>query len=125
MNDINLIPKRLLAWKKNEKQVENIVLEFLNDDIKYGYLTAGEEGTISENDMYPNEAQTRIDEFLHKLHISEDLIRDNDNNVEFVTEDYVIDDTPRKDHLEKVFEQLSSVLQITHISRKIVNNIYI
>lgn len=66
LNTINLIPKQFLITINSEKYVEPIVFDFLTNDIKYGYLTIGEE-TITEQNMYPNKAQKRMEEFLRKF----------------------------------------------------------
>lgn len=66
LNTSNLIPKQFLLTKNSEKYVEPIVFDILTNDIKYGYLTTGEE-TIKEKNMYPNKAQKRMEEFLRKM----------------------------------------------------------
>lgn len=89
--------------------MEKIILEFLNDDTKYGYLTAGE-GTISVNDMYPYKSRLRMKKFIQNLAISEDKTRVGDNNSsdESETNDLIVYKMPRQYNLNKV-NRLGSV----------------
>eukprot|EP00102_Acyrthosiphon_pisum_P024564 XP_016661774.1 PREDICTED: uncharacterized protein LOC103310055 [Acyrthosiphon pisum] len=68
LNTNNLIPKQFLITKNSENYVEPIVFDFLTNDIKYDYLTIGEK-TITEDNMYPNKAQKRMEEFLRNLNV--------------------------------------------------------
>ena len=63
-----MIPKQFLITKNSEQYVEPIVFDFLTNDMKYGYLTIGEQ-TITEQNMYPNKAQKRMEEFLRNLNV--------------------------------------------------------
>ncbi|KAE9541212.1 hypothetical protein AGLY_004457 [Aphis glycines] len=65
LNKNNLIPKQYLITKNNENYVEPIVFDFLTNDVKYGYLTSEE--TITEYNMYPNNAQIKMEAFWQKL----------------------------------------------------------
>lgn len=103
LNDINLIPKRLLTSKNSGKQVEPIVLEFLVDDAKYGHLTAGE-NTIPVDGMYPREAETKIREF------TEAMVTVGDFDASSTTFD---DDNSKKQHIYEMPEK--RLLEIVRI----------
>lgn len=96
MNKINLIPNQLLVSKKSEDQVNHLILEFLTNDAKYGYLTI-KNGTIPSNDMYPCEAQTRMQEF------NATCTHENDK-YEVVTYNISVFGMPKKVDFEKVFK---------------------
>lgn len=62
LNNINLIPKALLVSKQTENYVEPIVLDFLKNDLKYGYLIEEDE-TVSIRNVHRNAIETRMQEF--------------------------------------------------------------
>lgn len=98
MNKITLIPNRLLVSKQSEDQVNDLILEFLTNDAKYGYLTNAN-GAIPSNDMYPREAQTRMREF------NGTCTHENDK-CDVVTCDISVFGMPRKVDFEKVLNYL-------------------
>lgn len=101
LNKNNLIPKQFLITKNSEEFVEPIVFDFLTNDIKYGYLTPEEE-KITEHNMYPNNAQKRMEGFFRKLNFCYNKNIDNTNLMGNIFE------MPEKYCLENVTVQVSN-----------------
>lgn len=99
-----MIPKRLLIAKTpSENKVAPIILDFLTDDGKYGYLNAEERRMLTE-DVYRDKTQTRMKEFVEQrrlgnLHGLEPCDDNNNNNGHNV----ITNEMPRKIHLKNVF----------------------
>ncbi|XP_050433227.1 uncharacterized protein LOC126841046 [Adelges cooleyi] len=63
LNKINLIPTELLVAKKTEQQVEPIVLDFMTNDEKFGYLDLPDD---SASDAWSN-GRTKMMQFAEQL----------------------------------------------------------
>lgn len=59
-----------MLLKQNEKYVEQVILDFLTNDTKYGHLIKKEE-MISINNTYSNAIQTKMQAFLRKPNFDE------------------------------------------------------
>jgi len=103
LNKNNLIPKRYLITKNNENYVEPIVFDFLTNEVKYSYLTS--EVTITEDNMYPNNARLKMEAFWKKLNFCYSI------NIPSIYYENVMDNIfkmPEKYCLENVILQISN-----------------
>lgn len=101
LNEINLIPQRLLMAKNtSENHVAPMVLEFLTDHVKYGYLNSDELKMLTE-EVFRDVSRTRMREFVEKKRSSSSPCSklDSYDNSDYVT----ISSMPHKQTLINVF----------------------
>lgn len=110
LNRIGLIPKRLLAVEDGEERVARVVTRFLENDEKYGYLTANK--YLHETSAILNRKDSlkaKMRDFMQKLRRSNDGeggVNDGDK----VTDENTPHEMPGRIRIENV-----TVLHILYI----------